>query len=400
MSDNFDINIINSTLQLIENTELTLKKAISVPTSNYFSGIKSRVLELSNLQKLKLSEIDNQRKSINKIDKQEFDKYKKELEILYSQKQPLKFEQEKLREHKKQLVEQEKEIKRPKKESNEYFKKQELKQELAELQEKINELSDQLKPINADIQEINSILYQVQNIGKTQFDSNIDEQFYKISNSINDLIFLTSDQITENQKLTEIPNFENIDIDIKKLANHFKDVKFSNTIKYDNFILSLNSDFFNNLSEPEINLYSICLNSVLLVSTNSLGDISENSINEVLKIVISQINKNENNKVILQVLENTLSYRLTRQGEYVFPENSLVLNSFLAFIIKPNSADELTKFLNNKNVSDYFIAYSIWGAFYGFANMPKTFTNIIFESANDKLFDVIDNYLFNKYLTI
>ena len=40
----------------------------------------------------------------------------------------------------------------------------------------------------------------------------------------------------------------------------------------------------------------------------------------------------------------------------------------------------------------------MWAAFIGFANLPKTFTDIVLDSKDDELMEYIDEYLFDTYL--
>lgn len=53
----------------------------------------------------------------------------------------------------------------------------------------------------------------------------------------------------------------------------------------------------------------------------------------------------------------------------------------------------ITKDIHNKQ-----IAFMLYCAYFGFTNLPKTFTNLIFDSANHKLQNLIDNYLFNTLI--
>jgi hypothetical protein len=54
--------------------------------------------------------------------------------------------------------------------------------------------------------------------------------------------------------------------------------------------------------------------------------------------------------------------------------------------------------LITKNIHNRQISFMLYGAYLGFANLPKTFTNIVFESDNFELFNFIDNYLFDRYI--
>jgi hypothetical protein len=66
--------------------------------------------------------------------------------------------------------------------------------------------------------------------------------------------------------------------------------------------------------------------------------------------------------------------------------------------MKLQGHDQINKMLVTKGIQHKQIAFTLYGAYIGFANMPKTFTNLIFDGENNKLQDLIDNYLFNNYL--
>lgn len=394
MSEIYSQDIFDVTFSLVETCEGIFKNTLSENTENNFIGIKARLQELQNLQKLRLAETQRQKQFANSLDKNEAERIKQQLDALYQEKQPLKIQQEKMRDEKKRLQETEKSIKRPAKFSPEYDKKQELKQQIEELQDKINEVSAELKPINEQIQSLNFELNKFQSLGRTQYDSNIEEQFYKISGYITDLIFTSNQQVTDNQRKNDLPILENFKFDIKGLSDYYYGIH-----KQENFIISFGSPFFDNLSDIDKKLLNIVINSAFSYPNGILGDISESTITNILELVLERT-QDLHNEEITTSLSNLLNYRLTRNGDYSIPENQVVLKCFMAFIIKPNSAEELTKFMYSKEISELHIAFSIWGAFFGFANMPKTFTNIIFESGNNELFEMIDNYLFNNYLAL
>ena len=72
--------------------------------------------------------------------------------------------------------------------------------------------------------------------------------------------------------------------------------------------------------------------------------------------------------------------------------------NIIVFLMKLNGHDQIYKMLVAKNIHNRQIAFLLYGAYLGFANMPKTFTNIVFDSGNTELFSYIDNYLFNNYI--
>jgi hypothetical protein len=398
MSETFGYEVLEPSLQLTESCEILFKSLLPNDTSNNFNGIKERIKEAGDLQQLKLVELGKQKKNIENSDAQFGEKEKNQLRDLEEQKAELKNQQERLREKRKKLEGQEKQIKRPRKNTEGYYKKAELKSEINLLQEEINQISEELKPINAAIQGINFEIGKHQAFGRTQYDSNIEEQFYKITGYINDLIFAPKEQ--DVQKF--IPNIEGIVLNIRNLANHY--FKVNNQKKISNneldFVQELNSEILDALSNEDKTILKILTNVILSNPTSILGDISENNLNEILSVAIEELSKRKISEEIVSPLKDLLAYRLSGNGEYNIPSEQIVVRSFFAFIIKPYSAEELTKFMYSKNMQELHLAYIFWGAFFGFANMPKTFTNIIFESNDNELFEMIDGYLFCNYLKI
>ena len=72
----------------------------------------------------------------------------------------------------------------------------------------------------------------------------------------------------------------------------------------------------------------------------------------------------------------------------------LILANVIVFLMKSQGPDQINKKLAAKNIGYKKIAYMLYGAYVGFANMPKTFTNPLFDFGGVKHFNYIDDYLF------
>ncbi len=66
--------------------------------------------------------------------------------------------------------------------------------------------------------------------------------------------------------------------------------------------------------------------------------------------------------------------------------------------MKLQGHDQINKMLITKSIQHKQIAFILYGAYTGFANLPKTFTSLIFEGENQLLRYSIDDYMFNNYL--
>ena len=309
----------------------------------------------------------------------------------------MKSKEEKLWEQRKKLDAEYKSIKRPKKNSREHNQKSSLKERITELKEAIDKIKEERRPGKTEIQKYKLELAEYSEFGRTQYDSNIEEQFYKISGYINDLIFSTNDKITQSQQSQKkYPDLSQIKFDIHSLANAF------NESKRNDFVISLQSELFEFASDEERFLFKEIL-EVVLLETNFSTEVSETSITTILEKVFanfseSKFSKTEIGKEILSHLQNLSAYRANKEVNYTFPNSMPVLQNFISFIIKPHNNDELKNFAYSKEAKDLHFAFSMWAAFIGFANLPKTFTDILLESGDDHLIEYIDEYLFNMYV--
>ena len=385
---------------LIENVnEVEKKNSIVFPetSSTVFQSITQRLTEIGSLQTLRLATLATQRQKFATIDKSTIQKLKGNLQVLQDDDFKLKSKEEKLCEQRKKLDAEYKSIKRPKKNSAEYEQKNSLRESINELKEAIEKIKEERRPGKAEIQKYKQELAEYSEFGRTQYDSNIEEQFYKISGYINDLIFLTNDKITQaQQSQRKYPDLSQIKFDIRSLTNAF------NGNKQNDFVVSLKSELFEFASDEERFLFKEIL-EVILLETNFSTEVSETSITNISEKVFA--NFSEGNfavsgigKEILSHLQNLSAYRTNKEMNYTFPNSIPVLQNFISFIIKPYNNDELKNFAYSKEVKDIHFAFSMWAAYIGFANLPKTFTNIVLESGDDELMEYLDDYLFDAYL--
>lgn len=91
---------------------------------------------------------------------------------------------------------------------------------------------------------------------------------------------------------------------------------------------------------------------------------------------------------------NSLLKNLNEYTEFdINSTDSLILKSFAAFCQKGESdIDKLRDYLISNGINDFRVAFALWGLFFGFAEMPKTLTNDLFEN-EDKQY-VSDSYKF------
>ena len=115
--------------------------------------------------------------------------------------------------------------------------------------------------------------------------------------------------------------------------------------------------------------------------------------------LVQIIGQNLPNGLEKEVLRDYYKYRIGQNSNFNFPKNA-VLGNILVFLMKLNGHEQINKMLISKDFEYKYIAFMLYGAYTGFANMPKTFTNIIFDSNNDVLYNYLDDYLFEKVLNM
>jgi|GEM_PF-1809652 len=397
LSEEFNFEMINPLVENVNEAEKIFSLVFPETSSTFFQSINQRLTEIGNLQTLRLSTLATQRQKFAKIDKSLIQKLKDSLQILQDNDLKLKSKEDKLWEQRKKFEVEYKSIKRPKKNSAEYEQKNSLKEKITELKEAIEKSKEERRPGKNEIQKLKLELAEYSEFGRTQYDSNIEEQFYKISGYINDLIFSTNDKITQSQQSQKkYPDLSQIKFDIHSLASAFTGNKRND------FVISLQSDLFEFATDEEKYLFKQIVEFVLL-ETNFSTEVSETSITNISEKVFanfseSKFSATEIGKEILSHLQNLSAYRVNKEMNYTFPNSIPVLQNFISFIIKPYNNDELKNFAYSKEAKDIHFAFSMWAAFIGFANLPKTFTDIVFDSGDDQLIERIDDYLFSTYL--
>lgn len=356
-----------------------------------FDTLVLRLQEVDNLNKMRCEELLKQQ---NANYKQDYEKTQDELEqarrevFLYECKHnitPIKQEFEKIKKEEKERGE----IKGKtrdyyKKGSPEYERKQQLKYQIEEFEKNDFEY----KSLKNNVYTIEDKVKKFQS-GGTQFDTSINEQFNRITEQLNDIVKRTNKYfLSLNNKESDFPNVS-FKIDLNSLTKHY----FENENSYSSFAVQLPENFANEFSQQEIELLKISLNSILSFPQGRLGNYSEENI---LKI-IAETGKHLSDSDFKDTLRDYYAYRTAKSDNFTFPTNDTLAN-LIVFFMKLQGHDQINKMLIAKAIKYKPIAFMLYGAYTGFANLPKTFTNLIFDSNNQKLQKYIDNYLFNNFL--
>lgn len=245
-----------------------------------------------------------------------------------------------------------------------YFKKDTVEYER---KQQLKNIIEEFENGNAEYIQYKNRLYQVEqelNDDSNKYDNILSAIFIRISDILNDLI----------NNATSLTNGEVVDL------SH---VSFS-----DSLYLSSNPD------DSEICYFNILLNCIL-VST-SAKQLSEHAVLLVLEesaklFKSTPLSNVDSGKMILNTLRDYWLYKNQRADSFVIPEGMPVFQSIMSFFVKPLGFDQIERYMMIKKFSSKAYAFMLWGAWIGFADMPKTFTNVLYQ--DDDINSLIDNKL-------
>lgn len=358
--------------------------------SDVLDTLQLRLEEIDNLNKMRCDELSKQKSPFYKKDfekeqnslekiKQKLFRYEDENEIT-----SIKEELEKIKQEEKRKGELKGKTRQYYKiGTEEYDRKQELKTLISRLEEN-DEYQNLKREVNLYIERLRNFQF-----GMTQFDTSITEQFSRISEYLHEITKNTTNYfLSVNNKSSKYPDIS-FEISILKLTDFYSNKK----IEYEDFSIVFPISLSSIFNESELQLLSVAVNSILSKPQGRLGNFSEQNILEIIKDIGEHLPENS----FKQTLRDYYKYRIGKDNSFKFPEN-LVIANIIVFLMKLNGHDQINKMLVAKNIQNRQISFLLYGAYLGFANLPKTFTNIVFDSDNTELLSYIDNHLFNNYL--
>ena len=245
-----------------------------------------------------------------------------------------------------------------------YFKKDTVEYERKQL---LKNLIEEFENGNAEYIQYKNRLYQVEqelNDDSNKFDNILSAIFTRISDILNDLI----------KNASSITNGGIVDLSHVSIS--------------DSLYLSSNTD------DSEICYFNILLNCILNNTTPK--QLSEHSVLLVLEESANLFKSTpfsgvDSGKMILNTLREYWSYKNQRVDSFNIPEGMPILQSIMSFFVKPLGFDQIERYMMIKKFPSKAYAFMLWGAWIGFADMPKTFTNVLYQN-NDINF-IIDNKL-------
>lgn len=228
-----------------------------------------------------------------------------------------------------------------------------------------NEIKDRLKSFeddNFEYKQLKSALMEVnQNMKSTQPKSTgMDETITSTFGRISDIM---------------------LDLKEKVVTASIQD-----SINIDNLQYSVDKGmFFTDTETPELVFYTIFLNQILErnykepISETSILKLIENSCNE---FKMTEYHNTQKGMLIIECLRDYWKYKNMMSMEFSIPEDMPIIQAIMAFLIKPFGYDQIERYMLNKKFQMKSFAYMLWGASHGYADLPKTFTDAIYENEN------------------
>lgn len=91
----------------------------------------------------------------------------------------------------------------------------------------------------------------------------------------------------------------------------------------------------------------------------------------------------EDGKAIVNCMRGFWLYKSHRAVSFEIPSNMEVVKSTMGFLLKPFGFDQIERYLLNKKCQHKEYAFMLLGACIGFADMPKTFTEVLYSDAEE-----------------
>ena len=234
----------------------------------------------------------------------------------------------------------------------EYERKQEIKRILNDFtygNEEYKMLKDELKK-----------LYGKQSESSNEVES-LEGAIQAIFTRLSDL----SNEIIKKIAATESKN--NLDLSAITISNNIV-VESANGLKAE-------SSFFNTL-------LNVILDNPLdsPISENAILKFVEKGTKAFMELPESET---EDGKQIVNCMRGFWLYKNHRAVSFEIPSDMEVIKSTMGFLLKPFGFDQIERYLLNKKCQHKEYAFMLWGACIGYADMPKTFTEVLYSDAKE-----------------
>jgi hypothetical protein len=93
--------------------------------------------------------------------------------------------------------------------------------------------------------------------------------------------------------------------------------------------------------------------------------------------------KTQTGEKIVNCMRRYWQYKNHKSASFDIPADMEVIKSIVGFLMKPFGFDQIERYLINKKCMYKEYAFMLWGACIGYANMPKTFTEVLYSDPNE-----------------
>lgn len=138
--------------------------------------------------------------------------------------------------------------------------------------------------------------------------------------------------------------------------------------------------------KAELSFFNTLLNVILDTPLDS--PISENAILKLVEKGTKAFmefpeSETEDGKLIVNCMRGFWLYKNHRAVSFEIPSNMEVIKSTMGFLLKPFGFNQIERYLLNKKCQHKEYAFMLWGACIGYADMPKTFTEVLYSDAKE-----------------
>lgn len=169
------------------------------------------------------------------------------------------------------------------------------------------------------------------------------------------------------------------------------DTRADEIIVQDGMLKQIKNPFLS--KETDISLFIMLINDIFL-SEKYNGKISSFRV-ELSDEITQKVKDFFGNKWDDSCKERSFLNQLRRHlrgEEFNQPWNNGLLSSIAAVLIRGDDWDKLLKFMQSKGMNDYKLAFSLYGALHGFANLTRDFTDILLCKSQTYVDDVIKEF--------
>ena len=244
-----------------------------------------------------------------------------------------------------------------KKDSAEYARKKYLKSVI-----------DDFENYNEEFKQLQSRLCKIEeelNTDANKYDATLSAIFIRISDILNDVIKSSSNTVCQN-------NVDLSQIRVSLNAVHMDCQQEDAELCYLNILLKCIID--------NTNVKKLSEHFVLQLLEESAKEFKE-----------TELANSDSGIKIINTLREYWLYKNQRAEEFCIPSDMPILQSIMSFFVKPLGFDQIERYMMMKKYTHKAYAFMLWGAWIGFADMPKTFTNILYQ--NEHVNFMVENEL-------